>query len=229
MITTWPTLSTLSLHPEVHVTEQLITLPTIEPIDLDEVKKHLRFTPTTEDTLIDTYIAAARQYFEDITGLQLMEATWEQRHDVFPGGASTNTNVIELRHPPLMDVVSVAYDDGNGDEQTLVLDTDYFVETPSAPQCGYIRLGSSGTWPSSLATLGSVRVRYRAGYGSAPGDVPELIKTALLFLVGHFHQFRAEFHQPNPGSSTPIVLPIGADAIMRMFKSRPTRPPMRRG
>ena len=31
----------------------LVTGPTMEPLDLDEVKKHLRFTATTEDTLAE--------------------------------------------------------------------------------------------------------------------------------------------------------------------------------
>lgn len=208
---------------ELYVSEVLITKPTIEPIDLDEVKKHLRFTPTSEDTLLDTYIAMARQYFEEYTGLQLMDATWEQRIEAFPSGANVWDTAVELRRSPVLELVSVIYDDSDSDEQTID-DEDYALDAKDAPQRSVVRPVSS--WPSSNGSLGSVRIRYRAGFGTTPGDVPELIKGALYFLTGYFHQFRSEAFVNSPGGSLE-KLPIGAEAIMRNFKSVSTRAPMR--
>lgn len=215
------------------VTDTLISGPTIEPIDLEEMKKQLKFTPTTEDTLIDTYISMARQHFEEQTGRQLMAATWERRMEAYPYANTASpypVDLIELPHPPLLSVVSVAYAvEGSPDETVLVEGTDYVVEAPSGPYAsrGIIRPVSGGSWPSVSLGIGSVRIRYRAGYGTQPGHVPELIKGALYFLVGHFHRFRSETHVSERGSIE--SLPLGAEAIIRAFKysALPQLPPMR--
>lgn len=214
-------------------TDHLITGPTLEPIDLEEVKKSIKFTPTTEDTLIDTYISMARQWFEEQTGRQLMDALWERRMEAYPyanTAAPYPVDVIELPHPPLLSVVSVSYAiEGSPDETQLIEATDYVVEAPAGPyaQRGSIRPIVGGSWPTVARGLGSVRIRYRAGYGTQPGHVPELIKGALYFLVGHFHRFRSETHVSERGSIQSV--PLGAEAIIRAFKysALPTQPPMR--
>lgn len=209
---------------ELYVSDVLIEGPSIEPIDLAEVKKHLRFTPTSEDTLIDTYISMARQYFEQYTGLALIEQTWETRIEAFPGGLNTWDTAISLGKSPVIDLLSVVYDDSDGAEQTV--DTgDYALDLLSAPGLSVVRPVSS--WPSSAGTLGSVRLRYRAGFGSTPGDVPELIRGVLYLLVGYFHQFRSEAFVNSPGASLE-KLPLGAELIMRNYKALNVRAPMRR-
>jgi len=153
----------------------LIEGPALEPLDLDQVKKHLRFGPTTEDTLLDGWISAARQYFEEQTGRQVMRATWEL--------------------------------------------ATYTVMAPSGPQAapGWVQLGYGGTWPTVQAVSGSVRVRFQAGYGSTPGDVPELVRTMLYLLVGQFHKYRSETVETRFESAL-SSLPLGVDQIMRGFK-----------
>lgn len=191
----------------LRVSEVLVTPPTWEPLDLDEVKRSLRFTPTSEDTLIDVFMSAARQHFEDITGRQLADAMWEYRI------AGAFCGVIELPHPPLLEVLSVTYGD-EGDETTLDPST-YTVTAPTGPHAarGWLKLGTGVSWPTANET----RIRYRAGYGSNPGDVPELVRVALGFLVGHFHKYRAEVQETKfAGALT--TLPLGADAILKSFK-----------
>lgn len=189
------------------VAELLIAPPTIEPLDLDEIKKSLRFTSTSEDTLLDVFISAARQHFEDITGRQLMEAVWERRiTGAFAG-------VIELPHPPLLEIVSVRSGEV-GDEDTFDA-ANYVVTAPTGPHAarGWLKLVDGASWPTATET----RIRYRAGYGSHPGDVPELIRVALGFLVGHFHKYRAEVQETKfAGALT--QLPLGAEAILKSFK-----------
>lgn len=219
---------------DLYVDDSLITPPTIEPIDLDEVKRHLRFQTTSEDTLLDTYIAAARMYFEEQTGRQLMRATWERRFEAFPTTLTSRpypAGLIELPHPPLLSVVSVVHTaEGSPDETTLVEGTDYDIDAPRGPYAsrGVVRPITGGSWPSPTTGLGAVRIRYDAGYGDHPGDVPELIKGALYFLVGHFHKFRAEIYEGAPGSSIQ-GMPLGAEAIIRAFKysALPSQPPLR--
>jgi len=184
----------------------LVQGPTIEPLDLDEVKKHLRFTSTSEDTLLDVYISMARQYFEEHTGRQIMTATWARTVDLTPSGP------IPLPRPPLQSIVSITHDDG----VTLMDPSAYRVVAPAGAFAtpGYVE-AVSGSWPGARG-----RIVYRAGYGDTPGDVPEIVRGALLFLVGHFHKFRAEVYEGNvQGSSGSLsTIPIGAEAIMRMFR-----------
>lgn len=215
---------------ELYASDVLITGPALEPIDLDETKRHLRITTTSEDTLLDTYIAMARQYFEEATGRQLIAATWERRLSAFLYGSLVSPyypSLIELPHPPLIDIVSLTYTDGDGGDVTLEEVTDYVVDASSGAYArrGLVRPIAGGSWPTARGDLGSARIRYRAGYGTHPGDVPELIKGALYFLVGHFYKFRAEVQE---GTALQQV-PIGAESIIRAFKysALPTQPPLR--
>lgn len=173
--------------------DSLITGPIVEPLDLDEVKKFLKFGSTSEDTLIDMWIAAARQDFEEQTGRQLMTATWERWLDRGPDPGD-----IELPHPPLQSVVGVFYDDAAGVEQEWGV-ANYLVRAPQGPTCerGRVTLLSGGSWPTVLTQSKALRIRYLAGYGDAPGAVPELVKAALLNLVALSHRYRGSDDKPS--------------------------------
>lgn len=191
--------------------DSLITGPTLEPLDLEEVKKQRRFSPTTLDTLFDLWISAARQYFEEQTGRQLMTATWERWLSEFP-----LAGVIELPHPPLQAVLSVVYDlDG---VETTVDATTYTVVAPAGPygRRGRVCLNSGASWPTlSVAVPGSIRIRYTAGYGDAPGAVPELARYALLMLVGHFHKYGEAVQE---AKGTIEQLPMGTQQVLDAFR-----------
>lgn len=214
-----------SLRPELFTSVDLIEGPTVEPIDLDEFKRHIRFNPTSEDTLIDTYIAMARQYFEMETGRQLIAATWELRLEGFPVG-----DVIELPRPPLIEVVSVTYPGSGGSPDGELLDPDDFeVVAPSGPYARRGRIRPVSSWPSVTNALDAIKIRFRAGYGEQPGEVPTLVRGALLYLAGHYHQHRTQIQDQRNGNL--ISLPLGAEAIMRQFKytAFASLPPMRGG
>lgn len=205
----------------IPTTLSLVTGPELEPLDLSQVKKHLRFSTTTEDTLLDGWIAAARQYFEEQTGRQVMAATWEFWLDAFPQGR------IELPKPPLIEVVSVGY---VGSDGTLVVvdAADYTVMAPAGSHAspGWVQLPYGGVWPTPQDVSGAVRVQFKAGYGNAPGDVPELVRTLLYLLVAHFHKYRSETVETRFESAL-SSLPLGVEAFMRGFReeARPRYPP----
>lgn len=197
--------------------DRLIEGPALEPLDLDEAKKYLRFTPTTEDTLIDTMIAAARQYFEQQTGVICITQTWE--HGL---SGSPSESEIELPKSPLQSIESVAYDlDG---VETFMSASDYSLVngTAAASMTGRVRLASGASWPTfTSATTAGLRIRYTAGFGDAPGDVPELIKWAIGMLLGSMHKFRAEAHEQNDGSI--VTVPFGAQTVIHEYKYRNLR------
>lgn len=191
------------------IEDTLIEGPTIEPLDLEEVKKQRKVSSTSLDTLFVLWISAARQLFEEQTGCQLMTATYETRYDAF-----AVDGVIEVPHPPLQSVTSVTYLDDAGDEQTVDPAT-YTVLAPSSdrPSRGRIVLNTGAAWPTVITRPNVVRVRYVAGYGGAPGAVPELVKVALFFLVGHFHRFGEDVQDAKLAA-----IPRGADSIMQAWK-----------
>lgn len=205
----------------IPTTLTLIDGPEMEPLDLAQVKRHLRFSTTAEDTLLDGWIAAARQYFEEQTGRQVMQATWELWLDGFPEGR------IELPKPPLLEVVSVGYVGSDGD--VVAVDAaDYTVMAPAGPQAppGWVQLGYGGTWPIPQDVAGAVRIRFKAGYGAAQGDVPELVRTLLYLLVANFHKYRADTVETRFESAV-STLPLSAEVFMRSFKytALPKYPP----
>lgn len=195
----------------------VVTGPALEPLDLDEVKKQLRFSSTSEDTLIDGWISAARREFERQTSRTLLSTTRELWLECFP-----RESIIELPYPPLISVTSVKYDDSDGVEQTMDTD-DYVVVAPSSDDCppGSISLASGASWPTSSGNQASVRIRYVAGYGTTPGDVPESIKTLLYWMVADFHKYRASIQEVDAGRSL-VKVPIGMEPMLFDFRSKAT-------
>lgn len=168
---------------------KLITPPAITPVSLAEVKNHLRVDHDADDLLIQTYIKAATAFVEGpggFLGRALCEQTWDLVIDEFPADA------IQIPLPPLIEIVHIKYDDGNGDELTLDLG-DVTIDTDSEP--GWIIHG--GAWPSNLYNgVNAVRVRFIAGYssGASPevSEVPENIKVALLLHIGSMYAHRED-------------------------------------
>lgn len=163
---------------------RLITPAETDPITLVEAKAHLRVTDTDDDTLIGALITAATRHAEAFTGRAFIDQTWELVLDEFP------TNEIELSKPPLIEVVSVVYDDGDGNEQTISAN-EYTVDGVSEP--GWVLPVDS--WPTVFDGINSVRIRFRAGYldtGVSPAveKVPADIKHAILLEIGSFYAQR---------------------------------------
>jgi uncharacterized phiE125 gp8 family phage protein len=203
--------------------DSIIAGPLTEPLDIEEVKKQRRVstTVTSLDTLFDLWISAARQGFEAQTGRQAITATRELWLPAAPIESE-----IELPYPPLQSVVGVFYDDDNGNEVAFDA-SNYTVIAPQGDYCarGRIALLSGGSWPAlSAMHPKALRIRFICGYGDAPGDVPELVKAAMMFLVGHFHRFGEEVQE---GVLT--HLPLGAKMLFDGFKytALPTLPPTR--
>lgn len=202
----------------IYTSASCITPSTIQPIDAEYAKLHLRSLSDVEDELIDAWIMAATQYFEEQTGRPIMKATWEYWLDAFPWGTK-----IELPHPPLVSVSSVTYIASDGtstsfDDGASPATTLWRVNAPSGVYArrGWIEPLTGSVWPSGVITeyAGAVRIRYVAGYADTSDEVPAIIKAALLLLVGHFEQFRSEVHA---GESLQ-ELPFGAAQIMDAFK-----------
>jgi uncharacterized phiE125 gp8 family phage protein len=188
------------------------------PIAVDYARRHIRGIASEEDDLIQGWIHAAAQYFEEQTGRPIMRSTWAYWLEAFPVATS-----IELPRPPLVSVESVQYIGSDGSF------SDWVDGSPStalwevvAPEGIHARRGwitpiGSGVWPTpGLIVPGAVRIAFTAGYAETAADVPDLIKAALLMIVGSFDQFRSEQHF-STGARVEEV-PFGAAQILDGFK-----------
>lgn len=160
------------------MTLKLITGPTVEPVTLEEAKAQCRVDAdiTSDDDLIESLIAAARETAEHETGRALIAQTWERVVDAFPSAE------IELGMPTVMSVVSINYVDINGDTQTMDA-ADYSLDA----DLGFVLPAINTVWPETLDTANAVRVQFIAGYGDEDGEVPASIKAWLLLKISSLY------------------------------------------
>lgn len=170
---------------------RLITQPEVEPVTLARAKEHLRVDHTADDELIQAMIEGARRFAEKFMQRSIITQTWELVIDTFP------VNEIMLPFPPLQSVVSIKYDDANGNEQTLGTN-GYDVDNVSEP--GWVVPVTTG-WPSTIFEgINSVRIRYVAGYSPSAdspdnliANVPPSINSAILLHLGSLYAQRESF------------------------------------
>lgn len=182
----------------------LVTPPAAEPVSLSEAKAHLRVTDTGEDSLITSFIAAARGWVEDFTQRALITQTWDYKLDAFVG-------TMEIPLPPLQSVTSIKYFDTAGVEQTLA-STEYTVDT--AAERGLVRLAYGKSWPATHVQANAVTIRFIAGYGAAAA-VPGTIKAACLLLLGELYARRE-----HAIAGAPIaIVPVNAEYLLWPYRS----------
>lgn len=157
------------------------TAPSVEPVTTAEAKSHSRVDTTADDTLIASYIKAARQWCEKFTGRSFITTTFEYRIPDFEAE-------IILPRPPLLAISSIAYIDANGSPQTLASSV---YQTNIYSVYGSVKEAYGQTWPTTRSDdYNAVTITYTAGYGSATTNVPEDIRIAILQLVGHWYENR---------------------------------------
>lgn len=163
----------------------VITGPAKEPVELDELKDHLRIGTTVmdEDANLHGLIRAARDWTEEFLNRSLVEQELELSLDAFPSG----TDPIRPAFGPLVSVTTIKYDDDDGVEQTWS-NTLYLVDTASVP--GRITPAFDESYPTSRVQNNAVRVRYKAGYGKDVDDVPENIRRAVMMTAAHLYENR---------------------------------------
>ncbi len=193
----------------MHYGLRLITGPSVEPISLNEVKAQLRIDGTADDTLLTSYIAAARAYVESTTGLALNTQTWEMTLHDWPFG----TKPIVLPKQPVQSITSITYADTANATQTLASSV-YEIDVTRTP--GFISLTDGSDWPDVYDKQAAITIRFVAGYGATAASVPEPIRQAMLLLIGHWYANR---EQVTLGAGlTATQLPLGMDALLQPFK-----------
>lgn len=192
---------------------KLIVNPARLPVSLNEVRLHLRLddSRSEEEAYLYSLIRTAATHAEEYTGRALIHRGYELQLDAFPGPRCP----IELPKPPLSGVDSVSYTDANGVLQVMSA-ADYLVDAPHSPSAGHgcVRLAYGKSWPSARGGPGDVVLAFTAGYGPAPGDVPESLRHAMLLMIGHWYTHREAVVTGAVATS----LPLSAIALLNLLR-----------
>ena len=166
----------------------LVTAPTQEPVTLSDQKAHLRIDTDDDDSLIMTYITAARQWIESQTKRAIMDQTWDYSIDYgWPYKYGSHRIDLPLNPVPAQtspSTVSITYVDDNGATQTLA-QTEYTLV--GRLHNSYIVPAYDVTWPTVRCVPESVTVRFQAGDSNTVA--PEL-HLAVMILAGHYYEQR---------------------------------------
>ena len=204
----------------------LTAAPAGPPVGLDEVKAALRLDDgqTLEDALIAGLVRTAAGSCEAFTGRALVTQTWTLFRDAWPRQparaplaeglhlgieAAVPARFLMLPKPPLQVVVHVKTFDDN-DAETLWPAADYFVDTASEP--GRLVARGGRNFPVPVRAANGLEVRFTAGYGADPADVPEALRQGLLQMV--------VFSFENRGDTPPetAARDSGAAALWQPFR-----------
>lgn len=170
--------------------ESLVTAPAERVVSLEEVKRYLRVDDNESDIDLLRLIGAATERCQNLTRRQLITATRKLRLPCFPYGRE-----IYLPWSPIQatlpgeETTHVKYRDTLDVLQTFSA-SNYRVSTDSEP--GFIQLDDTKTWPTTELRFGAVEITYVCGYGATYESVPELLRHAVLMMVGHMYEYRAD-------------------------------------
>jgi uncharacterized phiE125 gp8 family phage protein len=150
----------------------LISPPATEPITLADAKAWLRIATSSEDALIASLIAAARNAFETETGIALVTRRLRRHWQQWPKALVQGRLV--LSPGPAAALIDVTIRNDDGDPVSDI--TDQF-----ALQGGALDRFASLLMPH-IPDGGALTVTFDAGFGAA-ADVPDRFKQALREII----------------------------------------------
>lgn len=161
--------------------------PVIEPVTLAEVKTGLKIYETGDDADLNLLIKTARIWAETYTNLGFIEQTWEQVQD-------RANDVYKLRRGPVLSIEKIEY------IASMDADTRLTVAVSLYTFSGR-RVRTRSTWPSHrgfASWITTFKVGYydlpavnpEGSYEAARAAVPEVIRRAVIQLVGHLYENR---------------------------------------
>ncbi|HEV7293494.1 MAG TPA: head-tail connector protein [Devosia sp.] len=155
-----------------------IAAPAKLPITLEAAKGWMRVDYNDEDALITSLIEAAVDRLDGPTGLlnrALIEQEWVAHFDRFPTS-------LKIPLPRCREIVEVAYVAPDG--VAAVLDVADYQVVGLHTDMSRIQSIPTQTWPGvARGWPDAVSIRFKAGFGPEPEDVPASIRHALLEMV----------------------------------------------
>jgi hypothetical protein len=178
---------------------------TAPALDLEFVKRALEIDDSRLDEQISVWIEGSTQHAQRLRGEVLMTQDWEM---ILPAGFPSG-NVIRLQPRPVQSINYVKYRDSSNVVQTFgtlsgspVTTEEYeLIDHPTKP---LLMLRGGYTWPTPAK---DVRIGITCGYT----EIPALVKTGMILLVGNWHENREAVIS---GAYNVNELPLGVKALL---------------
>ncbi len=178
--------------------------PTDLPIDVEFIRDRVLrvMNDDIEDEWIERSIRGVAQQAEDYTQRALVRQTWQQVLSGFPASGQ-----IVLERPPLIEVTSVAYYDGDNAVQELAGSPTGIEVVPSgAYSKAIVRAVSGASFPGTYGRPDAVTVTFTAGYTDDQSPELEMINQGIALMVGELYKLRSlSVQEPN---NTPALLQV---------------------
>lgn len=212
----------------------LVSAPAVEPWTVNdaEVSQALRLDSDADNAYVSLVLKSARRYFERVTGLCLINQTWQVAFDDLPlrqgqfgleyGLAPSMSRFtgqaagreIRFARAPLQSVDAFKYFDENGVDQTFAA-SNYTVGNVGVTNAfGRLWLNDNAAWPSVGSFPAAIRIQFTAGFGTTASSVPEDIRLALLYLTAHWYEQRLPVNVGNIVNEMPTHL----DSLIAMHR-----------
>ena len=163
---------------------KVINEAALSPVTLAQARKNSRIDHEDDDQHIQDCIDAATGYVQRMTDTALITTLFEWKMDRFPLGSTP----LYLPRWPVQSIASISYTDTNGTTQTIASNS-YSLRADNSGR-GRISLVSWNPWPSTLNSPDSVSIRFHAGFGDSPTDVPREWQKPILLLASHWIENR---------------------------------------
>lgn len=163
-----------------------VTTATADPVDLEEVKDHLRLPPgeTAEDDYLQGLLDSAVEFVQDYTGQKLLTQTHYVYFDEWPC-----SDHVELPFAPLQSVSSTGFSYvGSTGATNIFSSTGWRTDTVSFPPRVVLKYDSD--WPTeTLDNSNPIRVKGTFGY-TTQGKIPASLKHAIKLLISDWYENR---------------------------------------
>lgn len=152
----------------------------VEPITLEEAKKHLRLEGVLddEDSQIQMMIIAARRLAEGKLNRTIVQ---REINATFDGWGCK----MRLPKPPFVELLGVDYLDSDGVSQAMPSESYYVLQGSEPAEVAFV---GGAPLPALAKRRGTITVRYLAGYPD--GQVPEDLKSWMLLQIGSLYAHR---------------------------------------
>lgn len=162
-----------------------LTEPAALPITLEQIKAHLRLDHADEDQYLIFLIQSATEAVQNYIGRSLIAQTWQkvyyqsQRYSSRISKQPALPIKISLPYVPVLKIDSIT---GSGINKMPLAITKYDLKFNG--DLAIVEIDQ---------VFSKIEIKYDAGYGDRPEDIPADIRQAILQLAALFYQKRQSF------------------------------------
>lgn len=199
---------------------RVISHPAVEPVTLAELRAHCAIDIEDHDPMLAGFIAAAREWAERYCDRHFIDTRLEMTLDNFPADVEIKLPRGSFSPTAGRQQIELSYFDANLISQSLTeaapnlvsSGNQFLANRASIPPV--ITPNILGYWPVVGPLRSAVYIRWWAGFGSSPSEVPRAVRHAILMIAAHY------FLNREAAAATELIpVPYGAMHLLAMYKA----------